>query len=123
MLRRQPRSTRTDTLFPYTTLFRSRVVLGERGGNVENRVIELPPGLPAAALIQATNYLQARLIGRTLNEARADIAREMAEHRAALDALTCTGVERGHAVWGGAGAPGTLIVRGTRRLPGGVTAH
>src|SRR3546814_14745020 len=24
MLRRQPRSTRTDTLFPYTTLFRSR---------------------------------------------------------------------------------------------------
>src|SRR3546814_6744377 len=25
MLRRPPRSTRTDTLFPYTTLFRSRV--------------------------------------------------------------------------------------------------
>src|SRR3546814_13016345 len=24
MIRRQPRSTRTDTLFPYTTLFRSR---------------------------------------------------------------------------------------------------
>src|SRR3546814_15456458 len=28
MIRRPPRSTRTDTLFPYTTLFRSR---GERG--------------------------------------------------------------------------------------------
>src|SRR3546814_16928108 len=27
MIRRPPRSTRTDTLFPYTTLFRSRVVL------------------------------------------------------------------------------------------------
>src|SRR3546814_14974906 len=27
MLRRPPRSTRTDTLFPYTTLFRSRRVL------------------------------------------------------------------------------------------------
>src|SRR3546814_1752989 len=26
MIRRPPRSTRTDTLFPYTTLFRSRVV-------------------------------------------------------------------------------------------------
>src|SRR3546814_1534492 len=26
MLRRPPRSTRTDTLFPYTTLFRSRLV-------------------------------------------------------------------------------------------------
>src|SRR3546814_7844140 len=31
MLRRPPRSTRTDTLFPYTTLFRS-VVLALRGG-------------------------------------------------------------------------------------------
>src|SRR3546814_9273992 len=35
MIRRPPRSTRTDTLFPYTTLFRSRVVLvlgiNERG--------------------------------------------------------------------------------------------
>src|SRR3546814_2298891 len=31
MIRRPPRSTRTDTLFPYTTLFRSRVrVLGYR---------------------------------------------------------------------------------------------
>src|SRR3546814_3690216 len=28
MIRRPPRSTRTDTLFPYTTLFRSGVALG-----------------------------------------------------------------------------------------------
>src|SRR3546814_4597368 len=28
MIRRPPRSTRTDTLFPYTTLFRSDLVLG-----------------------------------------------------------------------------------------------
>src|SRR3546814_13924276 len=31
MIRRPPRSTRTDTLFPYTTLFRSHLALGERG--------------------------------------------------------------------------------------------
>src|SRR3546814_13961256 len=31
MLRRPPRSTRTDTLFPYTTLFRSLVSLTELG--------------------------------------------------------------------------------------------
>src|SRR3546814_11910541 len=36
MIRRTPRSTRTDTLFPYTTLFRSRRQL-ERG----KRVVEL----------------------------------------------------------------------------------
>src|SRR3546814_4926751 len=30
MIRRPPRSTRTDTLFPYTTLFRSRARIGEQ---------------------------------------------------------------------------------------------
>src|SRR3546814_10046744 len=29
MIRRPPRSTRTDTLFPYTTLFRSRLLAGQ----------------------------------------------------------------------------------------------
>src|SRR3546814_5106167 len=33
MIRRPPRSTRTDTLFPYTTLFRSDVVL--RGNQLD----------------------------------------------------------------------------------------
>src|SRR3546814_6916967 len=36
MIRRPPRSTRTDTLFPYSTLFRSQALLpipqGEQGG-------------------------------------------------------------------------------------------
>src|SRR3546814_20181996 len=31
VLRRPPRSTRTDTLFPYTTLFRSRQRVGDAG--------------------------------------------------------------------------------------------
>src|SRR3546814_7820522 len=35
MILRPPRSTRTDTLFPYTTLFRSLVTLGDSGGVVE----------------------------------------------------------------------------------------
>src|SRR3546814_6212610 len=35
MLRRPPRSTRTDTLFPYTTLFRS--TLGPLGGRTSRR--------------------------------------------------------------------------------------
>src|SRR3546814_5142298 len=34
MIRRPPRSTRTDTLFPYTTLFRSPTG-NEDGGNVD----------------------------------------------------------------------------------------
>src|SRR3546814_9548711 len=34
MIRRPPRSTRTDTLFPYTTLFRSQQGEGKGGGGV-----------------------------------------------------------------------------------------
>src|SRR3546814_6278735 len=37
MIRRPPRSTRTDTLFPYTTLFRSQA--GDRGG-MESALVE-----------------------------------------------------------------------------------
>src|SRR3546814_3341522 len=41
MRRRPPRYTRTDTLFPYTTLFRSRTTLGLiRDAGIEPRVIE-----------------------------------------------------------------------------------
>src|SRR3546814_7129128 len=35
MIRRPPRSTRTDTLFPYTTLFRSVALPAFHGGNME----------------------------------------------------------------------------------------
>src|SRR3546814_9837115 len=37
MIRRPPRSTRTDTLFPYTTLFRSsyREMRGQNGGGID----------------------------------------------------------------------------------------
>src|SRR3546814_1834323 len=37
MIRRPPRSTRTDTLFPYTTLFRSAPVAWLRDGSTELR--------------------------------------------------------------------------------------
>src|SRR3546814_6658576 len=40
MIRRPPRSTRTDTLFPYTTLFRSRQQGQRRHAGAPTRVIE-----------------------------------------------------------------------------------
>src|SRR3546814_4737393 len=48
MIRRPPKSTRTDTLFPYTTLFRSAPVRAERG--LERRQA-LHGGLGSTALI------------------------------------------------------------------------
>src|SRR3546814_4133401 len=39
MIRRPPRSTRTDTLFPYTTLFRSAHLVDAEAGAVEARLV------------------------------------------------------------------------------------
>src|SRR3546814_3428148 len=44
MRRRPPRSTRTDTLFPYTTLFRSAGELGQDRG-IDDEDVELAPAL------------------------------------------------------------------------------
>src|SRR3546814_1794196 len=41
MIRRPPRSTRTDTLFPYTTLFRSQL---ERGPEIDRRQVAMAIG-------------------------------------------------------------------------------
>src|SRR3546814_17709926 len=49
MIRRPPRSTRTDTLFPYTTLFRSRQTVEEEG--VGGAEAQLAPRQQALGLV------------------------------------------------------------------------
>src|SRR6185437_4283136 len=66
---------------------RALVVLVTEDGLVENRVIEVPLGLPPSALVSAGNYLNARLVGRTIEEARTDIEDEIGSHKAQLDEL------------------------------------
>ncbi|MSO76978.1 MAG: heat-inducible transcriptional repressor HrcA [Alphaproteobacteria bacterium] len=101
---------------------RALVILVDESGIVENRVIDLPPGLPPGALVQASNYLQARLVGRHLTEARREIEAELEAHRTLLDQLTQKVVEAGLAVRAGEGRSGTLIIRGQARLLDDVTA-
>jgi heat-inducible transcriptional repressor len=92
------------------------VLVGEDGG-VENRVVDLPAGVDASALVEAGNYMTATLGGLTLAEARARVERELADGRSALDTAARALVERGLAVWSedGARRP-VLIVRGQGRL-------
>ena len=101
---------------------RALVVLVTEGGAVENRVIDLPMGLPPSALQQAANYLSARLRGRTMIEAKAAIGLELQERKAELDELTTKVVEAGLAIWSGTGGKSTLIVRGQARLLEDVSA-
>jgi heat-inducible transcriptional repressor len=101
---------------------RALVVLVAADGHVENRVIEIPPGLPPSALQQAGNYLNNRLAGRGLAELRTIVAEEMAANRTELDALSAQVVASGLATWTGEGArSGNLIVRGQGRLLADVT--
>jgi heat-inducible transcriptional repressor len=101
---------------------RAMVILVSAEGQVENRVIETPPGTPPSALQQASNYLNARLSGRPLAEVRRLVAEELALDRTELDTLTSQVVGAGLATWTEGGPRGaSLIIRGQGRLLSDVT--
>ncbi len=96
---------------------RALAVIVAEGGQVENRIIDLPAGLPASALVQAANYLNARFQGRTLAEAVETVRSELDTMRRELDTLTARVVEAGVAVWAGSDEElPALIVHGHGHL-------
>ncbi|MEO0763884.1 MAG: heat-inducible transcriptional repressor HrcA, partial [Pseudomonadota bacterium] len=101
---------------------RALAVLVMSDGTVENRVFDPPSGLTPSAMREAANFLNAQLRGRTLDEARDQVAGQIAAHRTALDTLAASLVERGIALWSGGeaseavGAGARLIVRGRANL-------
>src|SRR3546814_6367633 len=56
MIRRPPRSTRTDTLFPYTTLFRSRLRPYDRWRPIEKATMAYGYGLSVSLVQLAHAY-------------------------------------------------------------------
>jgi len=101
---------------------RALVVLVSESGQVENRLMDLPIGVTPSALAQASNYLNARLQGRTLDEARGLVMREIQENRAELDQLTARVVEAGLATKASDDGDAYLVVRGQANLLDNVTA-
>jgi heat-inducible transcriptional repressor len=96
---------------------RALVILVGEDGQVENRVLNLPPGLPASALIEAANFVNARIRGRTLDDVRAEIEKTLKQGEAELDTLTQKIVAAGLASWsGGESDERKLIVRGQAHL-------
>jgi heat-inducible transcriptional repressor len=96
---------------------RALVVLVAEDGQVENRILVLPPGLPSSALSEATNFLNARIRGRTLADARVELERALESSKAELDQLTQRIVSAGLASWsGGESEERKLIVRGQANL-------
>jgi len=103
---------------------RALAVLVRTDGQVENRIIDLPEGVPQSALIRASNYMTARLAGRDMDSAAKLIRQEIAEHRAELDELSAELVEQGVGLWsdGKGGDEAALIMRGQANLLDDVTA-
>src|SRR3546814_9354028 len=82
MIRRPPRSTRTDTLFPYTTLFRSRYA------TIETEVYLLTTtlfDLPAAAALCLLQLVVVTALLYAAHRARSDSRSE--EHTSELQSL------------------------------------
>jgi heat-inducible transcriptional repressor len=92
-------------------------ILVGQDGSVENRVVQLPVGVPPAALMQAGNYINTRLVGLTLEQARVRLEAEVLANRAELDQLSMSVVNQGLGVWAHEGGDrDILIVRGQAHL-------
>jgi len=96
---------------------RALVILVAEDGQVENRVLNIPVGLPTSALTEAANFLNARIRGHTIDEVKSEIQRTLTQGQAELDALTQRIVAEGLASWsGGESDERKLIVRGQAHL-------
>src|SRR5262250_1360458 len=96
---------------------RALVILVGEDGQVENRIITVPAGLPAASLTEAANFLNARVRGFTLAGAKVELEKALAAAQAELDQLTQKIVAAGLASWsGGESDERKLIVRGAAHL-------
>lgn len=102
---------------------RALAVLVSDDDSVENRIVEVPAGLPSSSLVEASNYLNARARGRTLRELRHEVEEARKQAKGELDQLTARLVEAGLASWGGSkGETQQLIVRGQANLLEDLTA-
>jgi heat-inducible transcriptional repressor len=102
---------------------RALAILVAEDGSVENRVIPVPRDLPASALIEAANYINARIRGRTLSEARSEIEASRRAAQSELNELTARLVDAGIASWAGPNSANRqLIVRGQANLLEDLTA-
>ena len=115
-------TTKTDLRLKHVEFVRlephkALAVLVAEDGSIENRVIATPEGLPTSALQEASSFLNARVRGRTLSEATAEIETARRKARQELDEIAGRLVDAGLASWSGvSGSREQLIVRGQANL-------
>lgn len=96
------------------------VIVVGADGSLENRLMQVPLDVSTSTLLTASNYLNDRLSGRTLAEAKKQILDDIQNNKSTLDRLTAAVVAQGLASTPDNG--GTLVVRGTAQLLNDVKA-
>ena len=95
---------------------RALVILVTEAGIIENRIIEVPKGLPASLLIETTNYLNSIIRGKTLQESRKIIIDQIRDDKKHIDKVTNNLIDQGLSSWDNASTKSKLIVTGTSKL-------
>lgn len=92
------------------------IVLVMQNGLVENRILDTQEYIPPSALINASNYLNAKLCGQSIAQAQKEIQTEIDNNQIQLDTLAQKLVTMGLALPNMGGQASHIIVRGQSRL-------
>lgn len=95
---------------------RALVILVTTSGGVENRLMEIPKSVMPFHLETATNYMNAHLHGKTLEELKQQVQRAFQSDQAMLDAVSQQLINKGLAVWSDEDTKGNLIIKGQANL-------
>lgn len=102
--------------FVFLNKGRAMVVMVTEDGTVENRILETSPHLSPSHLSEASNYLNHRVVGKSLAQAKKIVEQELSQHRIQLDELAKEIIQEGLGQWGGESERRALIVRGQAHL-------
>ena len=108
--------------FVYLNPGQALVVLVTADGVVENRIMEVPVDIPPSVFIEASNFLNARLIGKTIADTSTAIKKEIDENKELIHTLTSSLLKAGLATWSENEKEQTLIVSGHSNLLDDVNA-
>lgn len=97
-------------------------VLVSEDGSIENRLLETAEDFPPATLSIAANYINARILGRTLPDIEKSIRVELENNKTELDRISARLVSQGLACLAPKEAGGHIIVKGQSRLLDDITA-
>ncbi|MFP4313546.1 MAG: heat-inducible transcriptional repressor HrcA [Alphaproteobacteria bacterium] len=91
------------------------IIMVMENGLVENRLMEIPANVNESILQQASNYLNAKLAGKTLGDVQGAIEQEIRENKTRLDTITADLIAKGIAIPQNK-TDGHIIIRGQSRL-------